>query len=110
MILAQWQRQVAGKSSNTPLHIVDLLTANPFISATGVAGELGVAFTTAQRAIELQERMEIAKLTTEAERDRIYYALRLLGVAQCSFSTLGMRSDSSLWALRDLLMVSNNSF
>ena len=51
-----------------------MLAANPFISATGVAGELGVAFTTAQRAIELQERMEIAKLTTEAERDRIYYA------------------------------------
>ena len=51
-----------------------MLAANPFISATRVAGELGVAFTTAQRAIELQERMEIAKLTTEAERERIFYA------------------------------------
>lgn len=71
VILVQWQRQVAGKSSNTPLWIVDLMAANPFIFATGVAGELGVAFTTAQRAIELLESMEIAKLTTEAERDRI---------------------------------------
>lgn len=51
-----------------------MLAANPFVSAPGVAGELGVAFTTTQRAIELQERMEIAKLTTEAKRDRIYNA------------------------------------
>jgi hypothetical protein len=51
VILAQWQREVAGESTNTPLRIVDLLAANPFITATGIAGELGVAFTTAQRAI-----------------------------------------------------------
>jgi hypothetical protein len=48
--------------------------ADPFISATGVAGELCVALITARRAIELQQRMEIARLTTEAERERIYYA------------------------------------
>ena len=30
------------------------------------------------------------------------------GVEQRGFSTLGMTSDSSLWALRVLLIVSNN--
>src|ERR1017187_1003447 len=29
VILAQWQRQLAGESTNTPLRIVDLLAANP---------------------------------------------------------------------------------
>lgn len=40
VILAQWQWHVAGESTNTPLRIVDLLAANPFITATGIAGEL----------------------------------------------------------------------
>ena len=82
VILAQWQRQVAGESTNTPLRIVDLLAANPFITAKGIAGELGVAFTTAQRAIERLERMEIVKQATEAKRDRIYCAQALLNILE----------------------------
>ena len=82
MILAQWQRQVAGESTNTPLRIVDLLAANPFITATGIAGELGVAFTTAQRAIERLERIGIVKQATEAKRDRVYCAQALLDILE----------------------------
>jgi Fic family protein len=40
LILAQWQREVAGESTDTSLQIVDLLAANPFTTATGIAGEL----------------------------------------------------------------------
>jgi ribosomal protein S25 len=79
---AKWQRQVAGESTNTPLRIVDLLAANPFISATGIAGQLGVAFTTSQRAIERLELMGIVKLTTEAKRDRVYCARTLLDILE----------------------------
>src|SRR5229473_5517258 len=68
VILAQWQREVAGESTNTPLRIVDLLAANPFITATGIAGELGVAFTTAQRAIGRLESVGILKRATDAKR------------------------------------------
>jgi Fic family protein len=82
VILAQWQRQVAGESTNTPLRIVYLLAANPFISATGIAGELGVAFTTAQRAIERLERIKIVKLTIDAKRDRVYCAKTLLDILE----------------------------
>jgi hypothetical protein len=64
----------SGRLSGQRLGNSRMRAANPFVSATGVAGELGVALITAQRAIELQERMEIARLTTEAERERIYYA------------------------------------
>ncbi len=81
-ILAEWQRLVAGESTNTPLRIVDLLAANPFITATGIAGELGVAFTTAQRAIERLERVSIVKRATDAKRDRVYCAQALLDILE----------------------------
>jgi Fic family protein len=82
VILAQWQREVAGESTNTPLRIVDLLAANPFITATGIAGELGVAFTTAQRAIGRLERVGILKRATDAKRDRVYCAQALLDILE----------------------------
>ena len=81
-ILAQWQRLVAGESTNTPLRIVDLLAANPFITATGIAKELGIAFTTAQRAIERLERVGIVKRATDAKRDRVYCAQSLLDILE----------------------------
>ncbi|HET9101546.1 MAG TPA: Fic family protein [Acidobacteriaceae bacterium] len=81
-MLAQWQKKVAGESTNTPLRIVDLLVANPFLTTTGVANELGVAFTTAQRAIERLERMEIVKRATDAKRDRVYCAQALLDILE----------------------------
>jgi Fic family protein len=93
VILAQWQRQVAGESTNTPLRIVDLLAANPFITAKGIAGELGVAFTTAQRAIERLERMKIVKLTTEAKRDRVYCARALLDILEEPAKLTGSLSE-----------------
>jgi Fic family protein len=81
-ILTQWQRLVAGESTNTPLRIVDLLAANPFITATGIAKELGIAFTTAQRAIERLERVGIVKRATDAKRDRVYCAQALLDILE----------------------------
>src|ERR1700745_3763400 len=44
-LLAEWQKQVAGDSTNTPSRVVELLGANPFITAKGTAEKLGVAFT-----------------------------------------------------------------
>jgi Fic family protein len=93
VILAQWQRQLAGESTNTPLRIVDLLAANPFISATGIAGELGVAFTTAQRAIERLERIGIVKQATDAKRDRVYCAQALLDILEEPANLTGSLSE-----------------
>ena len=93
LILAQWQRQVAGESTNTSLRIVDLLAANPFISATGIAGELGVAFTTAQRAIERLERIGIVKQATDAKRDRVYCAQALLDILEEPANLTGSLSE-----------------
>jgi Fic family protein len=80
--LADWQKKVAGDSTNSPLRIVELLAANPFITVKGAAEKLDVAFTTAQRAIEKLERLEIVKQKGNAKRDRVYCAQALLDILE----------------------------
>jgi len=81
-MLTQWQKVVAGESTNAPLRIVELLGANPFITIKGAADKLEVAFTTAQRAIEKLERAGILKTVSKAKRDRVYCAKALLDVLE----------------------------
>ncbi len=80
--LDQWQKQVAGESTNTPLRVVELLASNPFITTTGAAEKLGVAFTTAQGAIERLERSGIMTPASEARRNRVYCARALLDILE----------------------------
>jgi Fic family protein len=80
--LAEWQKGVAGQSTKTPLRVVELLAANPFITAKGCVEKLGVAFTTAQRAIERLERLGIVRQTGIAKRDRVYCAKSLLDIME----------------------------
>jgi ribosomal protein S25 len=62
--------------------MVELLAANPFITTAGVARQLAVAFTTAQRAIERLERSGIVQQTSHARRNRVYYARVLLDILE----------------------------
>ena len=81
-LLVQWRSKLSGQPTNTPLRVVDLLAANPFITATGVAGQLKLAFTTAQRAIERMERIGVLQQVSESKRDRIYCARALLDILE----------------------------
>jgi Fic family protein len=58
-VLAEWRRKLAGHSNSTTLRVVDLLAANPFLTITGTASQLKLAFTTAQRAIKRLEQNDI---------------------------------------------------
>lgn len=80
--LVEWQKSVAGESTKTPLRTVELLGANPFITAKGCAQKLGVAFTTAQRAIERLERLGIVQQAGTAKRNRVYCAKVLLDILE----------------------------
>ena len=62
--------------------MVDLLTANPFLTITGAASQLKLAFTTAQRAIERLELNDIVEQVSDAKRGRIYCARALLGILE----------------------------
>jgi Fic family protein len=81
-LLAQWQKKVSGDSTNTPLRLVELLGANPFITAKGAAQKLDIAFTTAQRAIQRLQRIGILKLVGDAKRDRVFCARTLLDILE----------------------------
>src|SRR5580658_2741081 len=80
--LAEWQKSVTGESTKTPMRVVELLAANPFITAKGCVEKLGVAFTTAQRAIERLERLGIVQQAGTAKRDRVYCAKALLNILE----------------------------
>jgi Fic family protein len=81
-LLAEWQKKVSGESSSNPLRVVELLGANPFTTTKGAADKLGIAFTTAQRAIERLERARIVKQVGDAKRDRVYCATALLEILE----------------------------
>ena len=80
--IAEWQKKVAGDSTNAPSRAVDMLAANPFITVKGAAEKLDVAFTTAQRAIERLARLGIVKQQGDAKRDRVYCANALLDILE----------------------------
>jgi Fic family protein len=81
-LLAHWQKRVSGESSSNPLRVVEMLGTNPFITTKGVAGKLGIAFTTAQRSIERLERAGIVKQVGDARRGRVYCAGALLEILE----------------------------
>jgi Fic family protein len=81
-LLTEWRRKLAGHSTNTPLRVVDLLAANPFLTITGAASQLKLAFTTAQRAIERLEQNDIVQQVSDAKRDRVYCAQTLLDILE----------------------------
>ncbi len=80
--LTDWRKEVAGLSSKTPALLLDLLAGNPFATLTKVAKDLGVAFTTAQRAMQALEKLGVVKEVSQAKRDRVYCAQALLDILE----------------------------
>jgi len=78
--LAQWRKKLDGEPN--ALRIIELLSANPFITATGAARRLSIAFTTAQRAIQRLEQRRVVSRTTDARRNRVYCAQALLDLLE----------------------------
>jgi Fic family protein len=78
--LDRWRLSVSGAPNAARL--VDLLAENPFWTANGAAARLGVAFTTAQRAIERLERARILRRASRGRRDRVYCARAILDILE----------------------------
>ena len=73
-LLAGWKGELAGGRSRQPEQALDLFAENPFWTVGGVAERLGVAFTTAQRAIDRLAAAEMVAQVGEAQRNRVYCA------------------------------------
>jgi Fic family protein len=80
--LQEWRLAVSKSFSKTPVLLIDLLAANPFLSVTYVSKKLNVAFSTAQRAVKTLEKLSIIKQVDERKRDRIYCASALLNILE----------------------------
>ena len=81
-MLDTWRLRVAGVGSDTPTRVVDLLGGNPFVTAKRVSEQLGVARTTATRAIERLVKLGVLTQSGDRQRDRAYCAQALLNVLE----------------------------
>jgi Fic family protein len=81
-LLMRWREQLAAVLSKLPERALDLFVENPFWTVNRLSERLGVAFTTAQRAIDRLESAGIVTRTTEARRNRVYCARSVLEILE----------------------------
>ena len=81
-LIKEWQEQVTKKSSKTTNLIIERLATNPFLTISQTAQTLGIAFTTAQRAIEKLEALGVLTEKTANKKDRVYCATKILAILQ----------------------------
>ena len=77
-----WREELAGAHSGRPREVLRLFAENPFWSATGIAEELGVAYTTGLRAVERLQAAGIVSPVGSAKRNRVYCARDMLEVLE----------------------------
>ncbi len=66
-LLARWREELAKASSRLPERAIELFAENPYWTVNRLAARLGVAFTTAQRAIDRLEAAGIVALAGRGE-------------------------------------------
>jgi Fic family protein len=79
-LVNEWHRAVQSLPSKTPALLIDLFAENPFWTVARAADRLGVAYTTAQRAIEHLQARSIVEQTSGAKRNRVYCAKEILEI------------------------------
>ncbi len=82
-LLTRWRAKLAGDAgAKFAFRMVDILGANPFVTARGVEQRLGIAYNTAMRAIGQLENKGIVKEVSGAKRDRVFCAKKLLDILE----------------------------
>jgi len=81
-LIVDWRVAVADVSSKSLMMVLDLLAANPFMMVKNAAQRLGIAFTTAQRAVEKLEKLSIVTKVGEGKRDRVFCAKAILDILE----------------------------
>ena len=81
-LFARWRHELASGRSRFPEQVLDLFAENPFWTVRSLASRLDVAYTTAQRAIDRLEMLDIISRVGEARRNRVYCAGDVLDVLE----------------------------
>jgi Fic family protein len=76
----KWRKRLAFRQTMKVMKLIDRITVNPFITIKGAAEDLGVAFTTAQRTIDVLAEQKILVPRDDARRGRVYVAKSLLDI------------------------------
>jgi hypothetical protein len=77
-----WRREMAASRSPVTGRMVELLAENPFWGIKRAAARLGVAYTTAERAIERLGAASVLRPVLRARRDRVFCAKALLAILE----------------------------
>jgi Fic family protein len=81
-LLDKWRDKAVSAGLPVAVRLVDLLAENPYWTTRRAAERLGVAFTTAQRAVAKLEALGVMRQVNEAKRDRVYCATALLKILE----------------------------
>ena len=81
-LFSHWKQGLAQDRSRLPERALDLFAENPFWTVRSVSRRLGVAFTTAQRAIDRLETEGVVTQLGTGRRNRVYCAGAILDVLE----------------------------
>jgi len=79
---SRWRERLTKIPSRLPEKALELFAENPYWTVKRLAERLGVAFSTAQRAVDRLEAVDIVTLVGEARRNRVYCAGTLLEILE----------------------------
>ncbi len=81
-LITDWQLKFSGSASGTLQKIIINFAVNPYLTIKKLAGNLNLAFTTVQRAIEKLEQAGIVSKVSKGKRDRVYCATQILNILE----------------------------
>ena len=81
-LLDQWRVRAAEFPGSTPISLLHFLAGNPFVTIPGLSEKLGVARSTASRAIEYLVKLGVLEQTDLRKRDRSWVAPALLRILE----------------------------
>ena len=85
-LLSGWKHSLLGGRSQLPERTLELFAENPFWRVGNISERLGVAFTSAQRAVNTLETAGIVSRVGDSRRNRVYCAEAILDVLEESLN------------------------
>jgi Fic family protein len=79
-LLGTWREKIAGQKPKVLFDAIDLLAENPFWATKKLSERLQVAFTTAQRVINVLIEEGILSQVDNAQRDRVFCANAIMKI------------------------------
>ncbi|MEK6734778.1 MAG: Fic family protein [Pseudomonadota bacterium] len=82
ILITEWQIKAAHSKEAITQEIIKHLAVNPYCTTKKTAEKLGVAFTTAQRAIHKLESLNIITQTSQRKREKVYCANEIFNILE----------------------------